>query len=180
MNLTITDILSTEEITFLRNLAKEIKSQDNHGNRTPIYFEVCEPKMKYGVDLRDSDGEVFVFVFGEEKVEFFTIEEAKAHLITNYGFDGDTDELKEIYEFNSLWKFCVKNSIYAYITRYSKDVEYHGFFLTLQGYQKHMNLNGHNYHKKTGYYVSTLFRNPELEKLIEIVMKFAPDDLKEN
>lgn len=61
-----------------------------------------------------------------------------------------------------------KPVIYQIIDRGEKQ----GAFLTLQSAERHLKENNYNYSEKAHVYVSYGWRNPELEKLLNIIEKF--------
>lgn len=66
-----------------------------------------------------------------------------------------------------------KPVIYQIIDRGEKQ----GAFLTLQSAERHLKENNYNYGKKAHVYVSYGWRNPELERLLNIIEKFDEEDL---
>lgn len=68
-----------------------------------------------------------------------------------------------------------KPVVYQIIDRGEKQ----GAFLTLKSAEKHLQENNYNYSEKAHVYVSYGGRNPELEKLLNIIEKFDMEE-KEN
>lgn len=157
--------LPEEIIEFMRNLASEIKSQDNRGTRAPIYYvvmgqrETCAPAghgaVRYHVSKWDS-------TFTKDALREF-IEETDEDNGTTTNFD-DFVAGGECEEYSA-----------AYV-----DVE-DNIFLTFKGYEQHMDLNGHNYrHLKDPHsYVKYAGRNPEMEMLHKAIMAFSACDTQE-
>lgn len=55
-----------------------------------------------------------------------------------------------------------------------------GAFLTMKSAEKHLEENRHHYREEAHIYVSHAFRNPELEKLLDIIEKFDNEDIISN
>jgi hypothetical protein len=163
------NVLTSEDIEFLRDLGNELKTQDNHGNRTPIFFQVKEPEKVWGIDPEYADGAAIFF--GEPETPIFTIEEAKADLIDDYEIN--PEKLSELKSFDDIKEFCEGEGIECLIGGYKDSKRFSQMFLTESGFKQHMKMNSHNYNHGSSFWVDSFFRNPQMERLIEIVEKFA-------
>lgn len=168
--LTLTD----DDIKFLREMAHELKTQDNRATGAPYYYTVRIFKEVTGMDWRYSDDTVYVRLDGNDPEEYETEEAALKQLVE----EGYTPEEAQEHFDNHYEKFGK--------FEYRED---HNVFLTYKGYLEHMRLNAHNYPgKKDGdrytaeddkrsnlvySYVQHAFRNPEMARLIEILKKFG-------
>ena len=79
--------------------------------------------------------------------------------------DYDIDEIVEIYKESEF------NISYGHHERELKNA-----FLTKKSAEQHLEENRHHYHEKAHVYVSYAWRNPELEKLLDILEKFDKED----
>lgn len=165
-------ILDNQDIQFLKDLANEIKSQHNRATAMPYFYVIKKTKRVVGMDASYSDDTVFVDTSSGDYSEFKTEEEAIQYEMKGRGIGRAFAEkvVEENYE-----KFGV--------LEYE---EKHNMFLTYKGLLKHMELNGHNLDRGISYpshpfkesntlysYVEHAFRNPEMEQLMKIIMKFA-------
>ena len=169
IDLKASPLLTTEDVNFLTDLANEIRTQNNHGTRAPIFLQVKEPNRTFGMDLNYGSGAALLI--GDENEDFYDIAKAKAYLVEHYSLD--PFELKGLDDFEEMEAICFEHSIPANCTGYLDEYEYHEFFLTHSGFEKHMEMNRHNYRDDSSFYVRHLWRNPELERLLGIVDKFA-------
>ena len=166
------DTLTPDDIEFLRSLANELKTQNTYGTAKPVFIQARTKKKIFGIDLDHADHRALLI--GDEYDAHYTVEEAKEHLCEY--FDTETEELNTIDSFDGIVEFCVEHNIPCFIGGYNNSHELHGCFLTMSGYEEHMRLNRHNYEGKTGFWVDHVWRNPQLERLLAIVEKFAKEE----
>lgn len=166
-------VLTAEDIAFLCELANELKVQNKHGygNRTPIFIQVREPEKVWAIDPDCADGTAIFFGERGDSGANYTVDEAKQDLIEN--FDVEPDEISKLESFDDIETFCEENGIDCLIGGYRDSFRYHQAFLTKSAYDEHMKMNGHNYSRASSFWVDSFFRNPQMERLIEIVEKFA-------
>lgn len=143
----------------MRNLAKEIQSQDCRATRSP-YFYVVQGQRETAAPA--GHGDVRYYLHAE--MESFTPDALREWLGER---DADNDTTTDFDEF-VISEHCEEYSA-AYV-----DVE-DNTFLTFKGYEEHMALNGHNYRhlKDPRSYVKYAHRNPEMEMLHKAIMAFA-------
>jgi len=150
-------------IAFLKELANEIKTQDNRMTRSP-YFYVVRLKEAFAAPADMGDGEpVYCCAEWDEQ---HTRPEWEI-ILKEYNAERPKSEWRSLDEF--LDDDCV-----AYGTHFV-DMD-DNVFLTEKGYKQHMELNGHNYRSKQGpvqSYVKYAGRNPEMEQLLDAIMAFA-------
>ena len=137
--------ISPENFEFLKQLMTQINTQNNHGTASPYYYTVRTTK-----DIAVPAGTT-----GTDK----------------YYYDG------ECYTEEELRKVCKEDEtdfekVKDNSTKYGVDQVnvYENFFLTEEGYNKHMELNGHNYRSSiepAHFYIKHAFRNPELVQLLD-------------
>lgn len=164
----MSDILSAEDVEFLTQLADELETQERYATARPVLFQVLEPTRIFGFapDCADGDG----LLMGDEYAECVTLEEAKEWLAEGDIAQGDLAPLDSLEAVNS---YCEGMGIRCMLTGYRDSETLQNAFLTRSGYEEHMARNRHNYAKGSTFYVSYAHRNPQLERLMEIVGKFA-------
>ena len=133
--------ISEKNWSFLVALMDKINTQDNRATASPYYF-VVRTKREVAV-LPGSTG------------------------VERYYYEGNSfteEDLRRFCDENELSFADVKEQANQY------DVmeidEFHNFFLTKDGYDQHIKLNGHNY-KDPHSYVMYAGRNPELMQLLD-------------
>lgn len=160
------DFLTDEEIRFLQVLAHKLKTQDTSCTRKPVYFNIQESETIFGMDRGYAED---CLLIGDEYDDIYTLEEAVEHLKKYYGFADS--ELDELYDLEDIQEFLDKQGIDNTLTGYRKELRCSGVFLTRDAANEHIEINGHNL-KEPFVYCQHAFRNPELEKLLEIIEKF--------
>ncbi len=165
-------VLTQEDIEFLRNLANELKTQDTGAQRRPVYIQVKEPIKLWGIDTDCADGvAIFIGDSISDGIPCFTVGEAKEDLMENYEIQ--EHRIAHLSTFDDVQEFCKEEDIDCRIGGYNNDERFHQFFLTFSAYEQHMRTNGHNYNHGSHSWLDSFFRNPQIERLIEIVEKFA-------
>ena len=171
--------LTKEDLSFLKELANKIRTQDNCGTRTPLFFQVRETKTRivpegYGDKsiLVDTQGDYTEyetasdFVDSLDECELEELEDEEVEDLRNMSLS-EIAEWAEDHGHDGVKCFSVEE----YNTRY-------GSFLTSDACQKHIDQN-HYHYKKPVCYADHVWRNYELERLLEIVDKFGTE-LKAN
>jgi hypothetical protein len=163
------DVLTADDISFLRQLGNDLKTQNNHGNRTPIFFQVRESVKVWGIEPDYADG--IAFFLDSPETPIFTVEEAKTKLLDTYEII--PERLAGLESFDDIKEFCEDEEIKCLIGGYRNSERFSQMFLTESGFEQHMKVNSHNYNHGSRFWVDSFFRNPQMERLIEIVEKFA-------
>lgn len=164
------EVLSSDDIAFLVALANELKTQDRGGTAKPVIYQIQEHKKEWGYEEDWADG---MDLFIGEQGEFFDddVAGAKQFLVENYAVDGamlaNAETLKDVAD------ICADRDIPATYTGYLDAETYKGFFLTQAALKQHIASNGHHYKNPVSCAQFGGFRNPELERLLAIVEKFA-------
>jgi len=155
--------LPEEIVTFMQNLAAEITAQDNRATRSPYYY-VVTGQLETAAPA--GHGDARYYVPGSDAA--YTEEALREHL-KQCDADNETELNKPETDFDEfVAEHCEEYSA-AYV-----DVEDNVFF-TFKGYQRHMELNGHNYRrlKNVSSYIKYAGRNPEMDGLHKAIMAFA-------
>ena len=146
--------ISDEAAAFLEKLSSTIETQDNRCTASPIFFTV---RKFVDVAVPEGCGDKVMY-FDNHAVENYTEEEAK----------------KEAEELEMEFDDYVEERCHKYDSKEEK--RYEGFFLTLDGYNEHVRLNGHNIARgcnKFDSYVDHIYRNPEIKSLLEAVKEIG-------
>ena len=173
----INKILTENDIKFLKELANELKTQDNLCTAKPLVHQIMENEYEYGYDLDYAEGRAMLI--SEESEPFHTAEEAKEWL--NEWNEPD-DDLIGCEDFEDIENWCEERKIRCSIIGYKKKEKYQNAFLTRKACEKHIQQNYYHYEqdKDTICYTNHGWRNPELQRLLEIVEKFADKEGDEN
>ncbi|MBP2638805.1 MAG: hypothetical protein H6Q72_4712 [Firmicutes bacterium] len=164
------NILTPEDIEFLRELGRELKTQDNAATATPIYFTIMQEDITTGIDEEYADG---MCVCDCEGNIFIETDDFKKFLIENYADSFDAEELEdmEIWELFGLAERCGVDDL-TY-TGYRNIEKHDGVFLTRKALDDHVKANYYHYKKNPVSYAHHAWRNPEMKRLLEIVEKFV-------
>jgi len=161
--------ISEEDLVFLKDLAHELRTQNNRATATPIYYVVRKKKRIVGLVPGLGDDTVFV-----DSQDDYTEYKSEQEALASYIKDGLTPEEAQK-RFDDI---CEE---YGVLETHEEE----NFFLTHKGFMEHMRLNAHNYPGKqdgdNGFvdspechsFVKHAFRNPEIRKLVEVVLRLG-------
>lgn len=175
------NILTKDDIKFLKELAIELKTQDRDCTAKPVYYQVMETKRITGIDPDYTDK--LILLIGDEYEEFTDeqLEEAKEFYIEYWIDEDDTEKIDEVMSASSLEELSEiieeHNKTDCTLTGYEDETECHNAFLTKKACELHIKQN-HYHYKNPRVCVENAWRNPELERLLEIVEKFADVDVE--
>lgn len=148
-----TIIISDEAAEFLKSLSHRMKTQDNRCTADPYYITI-QKIVDRGVPSGCGEKSSW---YHYDICESFDEESLKQYCEEN---DLDVDEFKDE---------CTEYDV-------SEKEEYENFFLTYEGYEQHVKLNGHNIARECNSfhnYVQYASRNPELEMLYKCIHEIA-------
>lgn len=99
--------LSNDDIKFLKELQKELNTEDNVGTASPRYWVIRQPERIYHVDKDEAD----YFMFIDDDYQELTLEELK-----NYLEDVYDDNLKSV---------DIKDGVltFEYLDEFSEEIE---------------------------------------------------------
>ena len=194
--------LTKEDITFLKDLQKELNTEDTVGTASPRYWVIRQPERIYHVDRDEAD----YYVFLDDDYQELTLEELK-----NYLEDVYDDNLKSVDIKDGVLTFEYLNEFSEEIEKYTIDfnnsslessnsvdkvlellelevnVVYYKeidvtvdncMFLTQIDAENHLRANDYHYHEEARTYCMCGWRNPRFEKLINILSKTDFDDIE--
>ena len=194
--------LSNDDIKFLRELQKEINTEDNGGTANPRYWVIRQPERIYHVDEDEAD--YFEFIDERNRHEL-TLEDLKDRL--EYLCD---DNLKNVevkngvltFEYFEAWLEDVEEYKVDYdncnrdgrdkilellefdvTVIYYKEVDVtvdNCMFLTQIDAENHLRANDYHYHEEARTYCMCGWRNPRFERLIKILSKTDFDSMLED
>lgn len=196
--------LSNDDIKFLKELQKELNTEDNVGTASPRYWVIRQPERIYYVDRDVAD----YYMFVDNDYEELTLEELK-----NYLEDVYDDNLKNVDIKDGVLTFEYLNEFSEEIERYTidfnnlplessysidkvlelleleVDVVYYKevdatvdncMFLTQIDAENHLRANDYHYHEKARTYCMCGWRSPRFERLINILSKTDFDSMLED
>jgi len=146
--------VSDETAAFLSELATRLANQDRRGTADPYYFTV---RKFVDVAVPEGCGEKVMY-FDSQDCESYTEEEAKENAIEH---EMEFDDYVE----DRCNKYDVK-----------EEERYENFFFTLEGYQQHIKMDGHNIARrcnKYDSYVDHAYRNPEIAGVLKAVKEIG-------
>lgn len=135
----------------MKDIAQEMKTQDNRATARP-YIIVLQERQSIVVP-EGHGGDVLQYWSGRDCESFDSMEEFERVCLENE-IEG---EEKEKY----------KNSLEPYWLKYYWEDK--NWFFTYKGYERHLELNRHNYGKIRNY-VKYVHRNPEFEKVYNMIL----------
>lgn len=195
--------LSNDDIKFLKELQKELNTEDNVGTASPRYWVIRQPERIYHVDKDEAD----YFMFIDDDYQELTLEELK-----NYLEDVYDDNLKSVDIKDEVLTFEYLNEFSEEIEKYTIDfnnpfldsgysvdkvlellelevsVVYYKeidvtvdncMFLTQIDAENHLRANDYHYHEKARTYCMCGWRSPRFERLINILSKTDFDSMLE-
>lgn len=179
--------ITEEEIQFLKDLQKEMNTQDHVGQADPRYWVIRDYGEICGQDLNNPDGYILYdrdsftevcrcesMVFGEmdikETVEYLTENCSEDFVKEDFEYINDMDSLKELLEEKGY-----EDSFY--LIEYETIPKYSGFFLTQKAAEEHLRRNDYYYADNATTYAMTAWRNPEADMLYRILQSVDFDKL---
>lgn len=146
-----------EDLSFLRELSREIRTQDNAATASPYYLSV---RTYREIILPQGHGDLEKWVNMCSYDTFSSIESAReSYKMNGYTYEEVEAAIAEL----ELFGGCEIH-------------EDHNVFFTRKGYEEHMRLNGHNYRyssDKPHAFIHHATRNPEIRRLLEIIHRLG-------
>ena len=181
--------ISRDDYEFLKGLQHELNTQTTDGNAQPVFWGVSE----IFEELRDGDycGEPYIgYDDGKSTIKEAVEQVEEAFTSEFYDIDDDVKEAWKDVDKNSAEDVCefMKNKLgwddiydVVYFEKVRRVSEYTGAFLTKKACQEYINKYGYN-HRDPKTYAMTAFRNPELERLLNILknLKFNKDEIPDS
>ena len=195
--------LSNDDIKFLKELQKELNTEDNVGTASPRYWVIRQPERIYHVDKDEAD----YYVFLDDDYQELTLEELKNYLedvyddnlksvdikdgvltfeyldefseeIEKYTIDFYNSSLESSYSVDKVLELLELEVNVVYYKEIDATVD-NCMFLTQIDAENHLRANDYHYHEKARTYCMCGWRSPRFEKLIKILSKTDFDSMLE-
>ena len=177
------------DIQFLKELQSKLNTQEHDYQAHPRFWVIMDYRIVPANEDYDS-GFIQYFHNDGEHTVFKTFGDLKGFLEEYYEDDIEKDEeLQELLkseDINELWEYVEDNlnddgffsKVFVKEEAYIKEDT---MFLTKEEAKAHLESNYYHYTKKAHTYAMTAWRSPEVEILMNILMKFDWDkvDFKE-
>ena len=193
--------LSNDDIKFLKELQKELNTEDNVGTATPRYWVIRQPERIYHLDEDEADYYVFIDECDKyeltledlkDKLEYLCDDnlksvEVKDGVLTFEYFDEwleDVEEYKVDYDNcyidgrDKILELLESDVSVAYYKEVDATVD-NCMFLTQIDAENHLRANDYHYHEKARTYCMCGWRSPRFERLINILSKTDFDSMLE-
>lgn len=193
--------LSNDDIKFLKELQKELNTEDKVGTANPRYWVIRQPERIYHLDEDEADYYVFIDECDKyeltledlkDKLEFLCDDnlksvEVKDGVLTFEYFDEWLEEVEEYkvdYDnYNTDGKYKILELLESDVSvAYYKEVDAtvdNCMFLTQIDAENHLRANDYHYHEKARTYCMCGWRSPRFERLINILSKTDFDSMLE-
>ena len=194
--------LSNDDIKFLKELQKELNTEDNAGTASPRYWVIRQPERIYNLDEDEANYYMFIDEYDHQELSLDDLKvmledtdddnlksvEVKDGVLTFEYFDKYLEKI-ETYDidFNNLYtdgrdKILELLEFEVRVIYYSElDVTVDNFmFLTQIDAENHLRANDYHYHEEARTYCMHGWRNPRFERLIKILSKTDFDSILEN
>lgn len=193
--------LSNDDIKFLKELQKELNTEDNVGTANPRYWVIRQPERIYHLDEDEADYYVFIDECDKyeltledlkDKLEFLCDDnlksvEVKDGVLTFEYFDEWLEEVEEYKVDYDNYYTDGKDKILELLesdvsVAYYKEVDAtvdNCMFLTQIDAENHLRANDYHYHEKARTYCMCGWRSPRFERLINILSKTDFDSILE-
>lgn len=187
--------LSNDDIKFLKELQKELNTEDNVGTASPRYWVIRQPERIYHVDRDEAD----YYVFFDDDYQELTLEELKNYLedvyddnlksvdikdgvltfeyldefseeIEKYTIDFYNSSLESSYSVDKVLELLELEVNVVYYKEIDATVD-NCMFLTQIDAENHLRANDYHYHEEARTYCMCGWRSPRFERLINILSK---------
>lgn len=179
--------LSNDDVKFLKELQKEINTEDNAGTASPRYWVIRQPERIYHIDEDEADG--FEFIDEHNRHEL-TLEDLKDKLenlcddnlksievkngILTFEYFEEWFDKSEEYEVDydnyytdgkdKILELLESDVSVAYYKEVDATVD-NCMFLTQIDAENHLRANDYHYHEKARTYCMCGWRSPRFERL---------------
>ena len=193
--------LSNDDIKFLKELQKELNTEDKVGTANPRYWVIRQPERIYHLDEDEADYYVFIDECDKyeltledlkDKLEFLCDDnlksvEVKDGVLTFEYFDEWLEEVEEYKVDYDNYYTDGKDKILELLesdvsVAYYKEVDAtvdNWMVLTQIDAENHLRANDYHYHEKARTYCMCGWRSPRFERLINILSKTDFDSMLE-
>lgn len=177
--------ITQKELSFLKDLQKELNTQDAVGQADPKYWTIQDYAKTYGRDMNNPDG---IVVYDSDACESVLemdyssscdINDNVLHALKENNYDLSEENEERIESAYDLETLCeVLEDLGFSVSEYEKYPVSKGCFLTHKAADEHLRRNHYNYGKDAHTYAMTAWRSLE-EPLWHILQKVDFDKLTE-
>ena len=194
--------LSNDDIKFLKELQKELNTEDNVGTANPRYWVIRQPERIYHLDEDEANYYMFIDEYDHQELSLDDLKvmledtdddnlksvEVKDGVLTFEYFDKYLEKI-ETYDidFNNLYtdgrdkilellEFEVRVIYYSELDATVDNC----MFLTQIDAENHLRANDYHYHEKARTYCMCGWRSPRFERLINILSRTDFDSMLED
>lgn len=193
--------LSNDDVNFLKELQKEINTEDNGGTANPRYWVIRQPERIYHLDEDEADYYMFLDEYDhqeltledlKEKLEDLNDDNLKSIEIKDGAltFEYFDECLEEVEQYKVDYDNCYRDGLIkiSELLEFEVRVIYYSeidvtadncMFLTQIDAENHLRANDHHYHEEARTYCMHGWRNPRFERLINILSKTDFDSMLE-
>lgn len=170
--------ITEDEIRFLKELQKEMNTQDNLGQADPRYWVIRDFSKVYGERLNNPDGfTVFDSDDGSEVCEIeyrmFGTSEMVDEILKEFEekeyelSEEDRQRIYDTWDLDSLIEVLVELDFS--VAQYEIVPKYSGMFLTQKAAEEHLRANYYHYSDNATTYAMTAWRSKEADMLYKIL-----------
>lgn len=152
--------INDEDYEFLMNLKSELNAQDCRCTASPYYYTI---RIKKRIIVPEGCGTEFLY---KDDIELEEKEEIIEYLLDN----GETLSEEKLNKLDVGRLFCRMMDYHDFkLGEYDYEYVYENVFLTEKSCEHHIPIKKHNLGEEPVSYVDHAYRNPEMEKLLNIL-----------
>lgn len=183
--------MKKEDIEFLRELQHELNTQETDGQAAPRYWGIEETR-EYA--CAEGDGEPYIYSYDAdcrynlidyvekiiEEIEELSEDTVRYEELKDEWEFVDIDNVDNVVDFaNTYLRNPYKQDFVGWIDERRELSDATGCFLTKRAAKQYLDKN--YYHHNNGHtYAMTAWRNPEFERLLNILQTMNINDIKED
>lgn len=193
--------ISNDDIKFLKELQKEINTEDNGGTANPRYWVIRQPERIYHLDEDEADYYMFLDEYDhqemtledlKEKLEDLNDDNLKSIEVKDgvLTFEYFEEWLEEVEKYKVDYDNCYRDGLIkiSELLEFEVRVIYYSeidvtvdncMFLTQIDAENHLRANDYHYHEEARTYCMCGWRSPRFERLINILSKTDFDSMLE-
>lgn len=193
--------ISNDDIKFLKELQKEINTEDNGGTANPRYWVIRQPERIYHLDEDEADYYMFLDEYDhqemtledlKEKLEDLNDDNLKSIEVRDgvLTFEYFEEWLEEVEKYKVDYDNCYRDGLIkiSELLEFEVRVIYYSeidvtvdncMFLTQIDAENHLRANDYHYHEEARTYCMCGWRSPRFERLINILSKTDFDSMLE-
>lgn len=169
-----------KDIEFLKELQQELKTQENDGNASPVFWVIGDYKWQPCWEEYAERWEIYI----PNYADVYEWEEYKNDQLKDNDYELSEeilDELKEIEDADTFLEWVqeyIDDRAYLVPARKEHIIVPNTMFLTKSDAKKHIELNHYHYTSEVHTYAMTAWRSPTVERLLKVLETFDWDSLE--